>query len=559
MPSDNIMDRVNEENVKKKRKKNMNMNELTESSKMQTEKHNEKKHKKREEEYISLQTPTGKKKKRKLNKEGEVVISGEASTMDGGVTNSHQVKDWKAPTAESQELPDSTEEKPSKAKKKRANVTETNCADMAQEEQAVMTTEPEEVPNISHKESDHTAILAGTRKLKKKKKFLDAPLFDPNLLDELKEFCPNIESRDPYNINQMILHDLPRLKEFRKQGIMFKNGRFTHSENESLRKNVRDFMALTGVKDATKLFHPKRFPEERRELTKLKKDYNFFERIEGIPRPCHDVFTRGRKVFDGTNYKGRFSKEEIKALLKYHTLHGNNWQKISELTGRSSYSLEKRFSHISSVIKTGPWSVKEEQRLLRAVRGYIVTVLKSKSPNNTTPKRVSREMLYKKLPWFNIALKVKSRSWSKCRMKWFSILAVRMSSGTLCRGRKAQEAKIRLIKAMYQMQVEDVADVDWDDLTAVFGDVAPAHVQAKWHQLKVCYVPDWKAKCFGDIVDFLYDKIVPVLEKDCEDLDDSELKVDQKQSFLIADIFQDINEDDCSDSDEESGQENDNT
>lgn len=57
-----------------------------------------------------------------------------------------------------------------------------------------------------------------------------------------------------------------------------------------------------------------------------------------------------------------------------------------------------------------------------------------------------------------------------------------------------------------------------------------------------------------DIVDFLYEKVLPVLEKDCEDLDDNELKVDQKQSFLLSDIFSDINEDDCSDSDAESGQ-----
>lgn len=52
---------------------------------------------------------------------------------------------------------------------------------------------------------------------------------------------------------------------------------------------------------------------------------------------------------------------------------------------------------------------------------------------------------------------------------------------------------------------------------------------------------------------------MPVLEKDCEDLDDNELKVEQKQSFLISDIFQDINEDDCCDSDEESGQKEVNT
>lgn len=60
-----------------------------------------------------------------------------------------------------------------------------------------------------------------------------------------------------------------------------------------------------------------------------------------------------------------------------------------------------------------------------------------------------------------------------------------------------------------------------------------------------------------DIVDFLYERVLPGLVKDCEDLDDNELKVDQKQSFLLSDIFQDINEDHCSDSDEESGQKED--
>lgn len=54
-----------------------------------------------------------------------------------------------------------------------------------------------------------------------------------------------------------------------------------------------------------------------------------------------------------------------------------------------------------------------------------------------------------------------------------------------------------------------------------------------------------------DIVDFLYERVLPGLVKDCEDLDDNELKVDQKQSFLLSDIFRDINEDHCSDIDEE--------
>lgn len=217
----NIIGRINEEKVKKKnkkRKKNMNLHELTESSDVQTEKHNEKKQKKNigELENTNLQTPTGKKKKRKLNEGGEIVVSREAS-MDGGVSSLHQVKNTKAPTPESREPQGSIVEKSAKAKKKRANVTETNYDDMAQEEQTVMTPEPEEVPYVS-KESGFPALPTGTKKHDKRKKLLEEPLVDTNLLNELKEFCPKIKSRQPDEINKMIIYDLPRFREFRKEG-----------------------------------------------------------------------------------------------------------------------------------------------------------------------------------------------------------------------------------------------------------------------------------------------------------------------------------------------------
>uniref|UniRef100_A0A9J7XHC4 Uncharacterized protein n=1 Tax=Cyprinus carpio carpio TaxID=630221 RepID=A0A9J7XHC4_CYPCA len=421
------------------------------------------------------------------------------------VTSLHKVKDKKTPTAESQEP-----QKPAKKKKRRANVTQAKCDDKAQEEQPVIITEHEEEP----------ALLINFRKQ-----------VDPNQLNELKEFCPKIESKSSHEISKMIMYDLPRFKEFRKQGIMLRHGRFSNAENERLRQNVRVSIALIGVKDATKLFHPKHFPKERQELTKMKKVYKFFEKI-GNPRPCHDVFM--------VPFLKRFTEVIIKSLPKYHSLHGSNWQKISELTGRSSYSLEK----LNTGKSDSASCFSTEQRHLRAVRDHIVTVLKSESPNKTTPKRVSREI--PKIALVQYSLKFKTRCWSKCIEKWISILAVQMSSGT-CWRRKAQEAKIRLIKAMYQLQVEDIMDVNWDDLTA----------QAKWHHLKVCYVPDWKTKCFGDIVDFLYERVLPGLMKDCEDLDDSELKVDQNQSFLLSDIFRDINEDHCSDHYEKSGQKED--
>ncbi|XP_056314657.1 transcription termination factor 1-like [Danio aesculapii] len=529
----------------KKRSKTTEQHELTESPQEQTEKLREKKDKRRKiktESDDNLQTHTAKKKRRKLDNEGET------SVMDDGVSNQHE--------AQTQELQCSREETYSKRKKKREKLKQTNREDMTKEEQTEIKTEHGEEPNTRDEESDPPGVVIGTRKRASN----DETMVDSKSLDELNEFCPKItlESRSVQDINKMIRYDLPRFKEFRKQGIALRHGRFSEAENKRLRQNVSDFLALTQVNDAIRLFHPKRFPNKAKKLAKLKRKYRFFERIaEGIPRPCHDVFTRGTKIYDDKNYKGNFTEEEEKSLLKYHRRYGKHWQKISVKTDRSSYSLEKRFSHLSKI--KGPWTTKEVQRLLRAVRDHVVSVLKSANPKKKRPKRVSREILYQKLPWTTIAKQVKTRCWTKCRDKWMSILATRMSSGITFKGRMAQEAKIRLIKAMYEMHVEDVVDVDWEDLTAVFGDVPPAYAQLRWRHLKARYVPDWKNKCFGEIVSFLYEKTLPGLLLKCEYRDDSNLKLEQRQRFRLSRIFQDINEEDCCDSDEETGQQESNS
>ncbi|KAI7812958.1 transcription termination factor 1-like [Triplophysa rosa] len=547
------MDAVHPEKIKKKRKREAQ--DFVESSNVQneSEKKNHKNKRKRDVEILNVQTRTEKKKKRKLNERQFDIDTEEATLLDDGLL--HEVNDTNSPSKEVER----------KKKRKKAKRKHSDCDDSAKdphEEQSGTTTEMENVSNVDDQQTaqDLTdpATQTHTQPFRKKRSNGEVLEIDFKLLSEMKEFVPDIESRYMINVQKMIIYDLPRFREFKKQGIPLRHGRFSIEENKRLRRNVLDFLALTGVDSATKLFHVKRFPDEKMHLVKLKKQHKFFLKIaEGIPRSCYEVFVRGRKTFDGYNYKGRFADDEVKALQKYQTLHGNDWVKISELTGRSALSLEKRYSQINK--KFGPWSEKELQRLLRAVRDYIVTKLKSMSTDKRTPTRVSREMLYKKLPWFEIAHKVKTRSWTKCRVKWMGILAVRMSYGSVCQGRKSHEAKIRLIQAMYESQVDDVVDINWEDLTGAFGDVPPAYVQMKWHQLKVCYVPNWQNKSFEDIVDYLHEKVKPKLENECEDLDENDLPADQKQSFLLSDIFQDINEncdidDDGDDEEEEGGQ-----
>uniref|UniRef100_A0A4W5LN76 Myb-like domain-containing protein n=1 Tax=Hucho hucho TaxID=62062 RepID=A0A4W5LN76_9TELE len=133
-------------------------------------------------------------------------------------------------------------------------------------------------------------------------------------------------------------------------GISLRTGRYSAQENKQLTSNINDFLALTGIENAFKLFHTKRFKDEVRNIQKLKSHHRFPERIaEGIPRPWHKIYSRGgRKMFDGSRYKGsrRFSEDELDSLKKLQTLHGNSWVKISQLTGRSETPLRKRFSQM---------------------------------------------------------------------------------------------------------------------------------------------------------------------------------------------------------------------
>ncbi|XP_017306981.2 transcription termination factor 1 isoform X1 [Ictalurus punctatus] len=371
-------------------------------------------------------------------------------------------------------------------------------------------------------------------------------VIDEKLLQQMKEFIPDIESREVMNMSKMIKYDMPRFKEFKQQGISLNIGRFTVKENERLRKNVKDFMALTAIDNPTKLFFTHRFKTEQENIKKLKVRHKFFERIaEGIPRSCYYIYARGRRMFDEKNYQGEFTAEELHALNKLHTLHGSNWKKISELTGRSAMSLQKRYTQIAD--NEGPWSKKEVQRLLRAVRDHVVSKIPG-GADNYDSVRVTKEVLYKRLPLMKISKKVKTRSWTQCREKWMGILAMRMSFGTLLRQKKSLNVQIKLIKGIYEMDIDDVAHVNWEDLTALIGDLPPTYIQRKWHKMKVCCVPNWQKKSFGDIVDFMYKTILPQLEQtlaSCKGSDETQHNENQ-ESYLLSDIFQDIGDDDDS-------------
>ncbi|XP_054939005.1 transcription termination factor 1 isoform X3 [Physeter macrocephalus] len=332
---------------------------------------------------------------------------------------------------------------------------------------------------------------------------------------QLQEFIPDIKERAATTIRRMYRDDLGRFKEFKAQGVAIKFGKFSVKENKQLEKNVQEFLSLTGIGNADKLLHADRYPEEKSLITDLKRKYSFRLHIgKGIARPWKLVYYRAKKMFDVNNYKGRYSKGDTEKLKIYQSLHGNDWKKIGEMVSRSSLSVALKFSQISSQRNHGAWSKTETQKLIKAVEEVILKKMSPQELNEMDSKlqknpegrlSIVREKLYKGISWVEVEAKVETRNWMQCKSKWTEILTKRMTNGQdVYRGANALQAKINLIERLYEINVEDVNEIDWEDLASTIGDVPPSYVQTKFYKLKATCVPFWQKKTFPGLVVFIY-------------------------------------------------------
>ncbi|XP_058135576.1 transcription termination factor 1-like [Dasypus novemcinctus] len=351
----------------------------------------------------------------------------------------------------------------------------------------------------------------------------------------------------------MYRDDLGRFKEFKAQGVSIKFGKFSVKENKQLETNVQEFLSLTGIENADKLLYTDRYPEEKSIITDLKRKHSFRLHIgKGIARPWKLVYYRAKKMFDINNYKGRYSEGDVKKLKVYHSLHGNDWKKIGEMVARSSLSVALKYSQISSQRNRGTWSKTETQKLIKAVEEVILRKMSLQELKDVDSKlqenpenrlSIVWEKLYKGISWVEVEAKVETRNWMQCKSKWTEILTKRMTNGRdIYRGVNALQAKINLIERLYEVNVEDANEIDWEDLATVIGDVPPSYVQNKFYKLKATCVPFWQKKTFPEIIDYLYENSLPLLKEKLvlkmeKEGTEIQTPVAPKQVFLFSDIF----------------------
>ncbi|XP_072739187.1 transcription termination factor 1 [Ciconia boyciana] len=462
------------------------------------------------------------------------------------------------PTKAAYRSPQKTPVRARKPKKSSASVLEESSS-----ESDVMTPEPLASNRKKDQNSSFTEMAASDELSLDDEECLDSTICSVMDLDtakqELEEFIPHVRSISDSSVRKMAGRDLVRFKQFKKQGIAVKFGRFSQKENNQIQKNVEEFLSITGIDSAEKLLFTSRYPEDKETINRLKSEHLFCEKLsEGIPRPWRLIYYRARKMFDPNNYKGRYTTEEKEKLKKYHALHGNDWKKISEMMSRSNLSVAMKYSEIKSAINYGPWSKEETQKLMHAVEEVIRKRIEMEDANSLSSSEkshrdllIDREKLYQKLPWTEIEAKVGTRYWRQCKQKWTTILTNKMTKGQqLYRGTKGLQAKINLIKRLYEMKVEDANEVNWEELSNTIGDVPRAYVQAKFYKLKVSCVPFWQKKTFSEIIDYLFEEKLPELEEKLEKRKGKHFSSDnsttgqQKKAFRLSDIFDSSEESD---------------
>ncbi|XP_028664400.2 transcription termination factor 1-like isoform X2 [Erpetoichthys calabaricus] len=378
---------------------------------------------------------------------------------------------------------------------------------------------------------------------------------------QLEQFVPNVHKLSTGVIHRMAKNDLARFKQFHEKGISIRSGKFSKEENERLQANVNEFMKTTGISDAEKLFYPLRYPEEFTDIRKLKKEHKFIVCIgEGIPRPSQVIYDRGRKMFDSLSYKGKFTKQETDDLVRYHNLHGNNWSKIAPLIGRSEHSLNRKWSRIKKH-SSGQWSYSERKCLIKAVKSQLTNKLNESSVEDKGQEQVAslklnklnsitREDLYRNISWETVASTVKTRTSLQCRNKWLCLLRFKMTRDRdVCYGIKGIQARINIIQILYEKNLKDHSEINWEELADVIGDVPPSYVQNKFSRLKTTKVPDYSKKTFPEVINHLYAHTLPYLENKLQKLENRYGPRHQEQhkrtlSYTLCEIFQNSDDED---------------
>ncbi|XP_068250982.1 cyclin-D-binding Myb-like transcription factor 1 isoform X2 [Palaemon carinicauda] len=280
------------------------------------------------------------------------------------------------------------------------------------------------------------------------------------------------------NVNQNWFTSREDKEMFRWRGHAWRQGMWSKEETELLQKNIMEYCNDRNLSDPGSVIF-KMSKEER----------SGFYRIiaKGLNRPLFSIYRRVIRLYDNRNHIGKYTAEEVSKLRELRMKHGNNWQAIAALLGRSAASVKDRCRLLNENCNRGAWTIEEEDRLAMAVYE-----LASVFPGEQVTSGIS---------WGEVAARVKTRSEKQCRTKWLNYLNWKRTSAV--EWSKADD--IQLICRLSVCGVEEESQVDWSVLARGWPACRSPHwLRGKWWNLKK-RLPNSTDSCsLGEMCQMLY-------------------------------------------------------
>jgi Myb-like DNA-binding domain len=232
--------------------------------------------------------------------------------------------------------------------------------------------------------------------------------------------------------------------EHRNDKSSFKSGPWSKEDDDVLKKTFSEYCSLKNLAESDEV--------KLSLLTKVKgTPYHDFYSFLATPfhdRTIRSVMRRAKRLFHPGNNNGKFTEEEKETLVSLVARYGPKWDVIGAEMNRLPQTLSSLYTrlkttNVKNVLlsdntskitvenvepRVGPWSDKEEAKLIKYVRKYGVK--KSNSDDSDASHEeidgdedTSAEKVlpgnYISIPWSRISLKFHGkRSATQCRNKW---------------------------------------------------------------------------------------------------------------------------------------------
>ncbi|XP_037092201.1 cyclin-D-binding Myb-like transcription factor 1 isoform X2 [Pollicipes pollicipes] len=243
-------------------------------------------------------------------------------------------------------------------------------------------------------------------------------------------------------------------------GRQMKTGMWSREEVDTLSANMEQFCRDRGINNPEDIIF--RCSKDERK--------NFYRTVaRGINRPLFSIYRRILRMYDHKNHVGRYTDDEVEQLRNLRAIHGNKWQTIGALMGRSAASVKDRVRVLRDNCNQGKWLKEEEERLEQAVYDLTQTL-----PGQQVTSGIN---------WAAVAQKVITRSEKQCRSKWLNNLSWKTTGGE----EWTREDDKHLIDVLSDSGLAEEGDIDWSSLTETWprnSVRSPQWLRGRWWTLK---------------------------------------------------------------------------